>query len=59
MLYSFLIAIPRCIHPKIPKLGSIVGGAKDFPIGSIVRFQCDKPGYALSGIFLQKYERNF
>ena len=39
-----------CPHPGRPLYGSMVESRDAFPVGSVVWFQCDRPGYKLSGM---------
>ncbi|XP_055955111.1 formin-J-like [Patella vulgata] len=38
-----------CSHPGSPLYGSIIGDQQTFPVGSSVKFQCDRQGYTLTG----------
>ncbi|XP_048248139.1 uncharacterized protein LOC124151774 isoform X1 [Haliotis rufescens] len=40
--------VRSCPRVSSPAYGSIVGAWETFPVGSVVSFQCDRPGYQLS-----------
>jgi hypothetical protein len=45
----FCVAVESCLFPGKPAYGSIVQSADTFPVGSLVNFRCNRPGYQLSG----------
>ena len=45
--------LTRCSHPGIPINGNLQNATRNFPIGSIVEFDCDE-GYVMIGERIQE-----